>query len=29
MKKDFILNNKVDMSEYTKALELIEKVNIF
>lgn len=25
MKKDFILNNKVDMSEYTKALELIEK----
>lgn len=25
MKKDFILSNKVDMSEYTKALELIEK----
>lgn len=25
MKKDFILNNKVDMSEYTKALEYIEK----
>ena len=25
MKKDFILNNKVDMSEYTKALQLIEK----
>ena len=25
MKKDFILNNKVDMSEYTKALALIEK----
>ena len=25
MKKDFILCNKVDMSEYTKALELIEK----
>ena len=25
MKKDFILNNKVDMSEYTKALEFIEK----
>lgn len=25
MKKDFIISNKVDMSEYTKALELIEK----
>lgn len=25
MKKDFILSNKVDMSEYTKALQLIEK----
>ena len=25
MKKDFIVCNKVDMSEYTKALELIEK----
>ena len=25
MKKDFIICNKVDMSEYTKALELIEK----
>lgn len=25
MKKDFITSNKVDMSEYTKALELIEK----
>lgn len=25
MKKDFILNNKIDMSEYAKALELIEK----
>lgn len=25
MKKDFIVSNKVDMSEYTKALELIEK----
>jgi len=25
LKKDFILSNKVDMSEYTKALELIEK----
>lgn len=25
MKKDFILNNKVDMNEYAKALELIEK----
>jgi len=25
LKKDFIISNKVDMSEYTKALELIEK----
>ena len=25
MKKDFILNNKIDMSLYSKALELIEK----
>lgn len=25
MKKDFIISNKVDMSEYTKALQLIEK----
>lgn len=25
MKKDFIISNKIDMSEYTKALELIEK----
>ena len=25
MKKDFIISNKVDMSEYTKALELVEK----
>ena len=25
MKKDFMISNKVDMSEYTKALELIEK----
>jgi bifunctional oligoribonuclease and PAP phosphatase NrnA len=25
LKKDFIVSNKVDMSEYTKALELIEK----
>jgi phosphoesterase RecJ-like protein len=25
LKKDFIVNNKVDMSAYTKALELIEK----
>lgn len=25
MKKDFILSNKIDMSAYTKALELIEK----
>lgn len=25
MKKDFITNNKVDMAEYTKALQLIEK----
>lgn len=25
MKKDFIVSNKVDMSEYSKALELIEK----
>ena len=25
MKKDFTVNNKIDMSTYTKALELIEK----
>jgi len=25
LKKDFIISNKIDMSEYTKALELIEK----
>ncbi len=25
MKKDFILNNKIDMADYSRALELIEK----
>ena len=27
MKKDFIISNKVDMAEHTKALGLIEKSN--